>query len=269
MNLSQFIQHLPKAELHLHIEGTLEPELMLELAARNNVLLTFRSPAEARDSYRFSNLDQFLEVYYRSMSVLRTENDFRDLTCAYLERAASQGVCHAEIFFDPQAHTGRGVEFEGVVNGICNGLREGEAKYGITSRLIMCFLRHLDEEDAMATPKFAMPFLDLIHGVGLDSAEAGNPPNKFARVFAKAKSEGLRCVAHAGEEGPADYIREAVDTLGVERIDHGCTVLDDPCLTEKLAERAIPFTVCPLSNVRLGVVEALGEHSLRRTPASR
>ena len=264
MNLSPFIQHLPKAELHLHIEGTLEPEMMLNLAVRNNVPLPFRSPAEAKDSYRFSNLDEFLAVYYRSMRVLRTERDFSDLTSAYLKRAASHGVRHAEIFFDPQAHTGRGVEFGAVVNGISEGLRYGEERHRITSRLIMCFLRHLDEDDAVATLKLATPFLDLIHGVGLDSTENGNPPKKFARVFAMARSEGLRCVAHAGEEGPPRYIREAVETLGVERIDHGCRILEDQELTREMAERGIPLTICPLSNVRLGVVDTLEEHPLVR-----
>ena len=262
MNPSPFIQCLPKAELHLHIEGTLEPVLMFELAARNNVTIPFRSPAEAGKSHRFSNLDQFLDVYYRSMSVLRTERDFSDLTRAYLERAASQGVRHAEIFFDPQAHTGRGVGFAAVVNGISEGLRCGEERHSITSRLIMCFLRHLDEDDAAATLERALPFLDLIHGVGLDSTEAGNPPGKFARVFAKARSEGLRCVAHAGEEGPPQYVREAVETLGVERIDHGCRILEDQELTREVAGRSIPLTVCPLSNVRLGVVKSLEEHPL-------
>ena len=263
MNLSPFIQKLPKAELHLHIEGTLEPELIFELATLNNLPTPFNSPDEARASYRFSNLEEFLEVYYRSMSVLRTGKDFYELTTAYLKRAAAQSVRHAEIFFDPQAHTSRGVDFADMVEGIDRGLRYGEGKYGITSRLIMCFLRHLDEQDAMATLAQAIPFRDRIFGVGLDSTESGNPPGKFKGVFDKAREAGFRCVAHAGEEGPAAYVREAVEALQVERIDHGCRVLEDPELTRELAERAVPFTVCPLSNVRLGVVDSLEEHPLR------
>lgn len=264
MNLSPFIQHLPKAELHLHIEGTLEPELMLELAARNDVPVPFNTPGEARDSYRFSNLEAFLSIYYRSMAVLRTEEDFYDITSAYLEQAAAQAVRHAEIFFDPQAHTSRGVEFSQVCNGISQALHDGEQRQGITSRLIMCFLRHLDEDDAFNTLEQAMTFRDRIFGVGLDSAETGNPPGKFKRVFAKARDAGFGPAAHAGEEGPASYVREAVEILQVERIDHGCRVLEDPALTKELARRAIPFTVCPLSNVKLGVVNTIGEHPLKR-----
>ena len=264
MNVSPFIQNLPKAELHLHIEGTLEPELMFELAARNNVPIPFNSPAGVKDSYHFSNLEEFLGVYYLSMSVLRTRKDFYDLTSTYLHRAAAQAVRHAEIFFDPQAHTARGVEFADVVESITQGLQYGEERHGISSRLIMCFLRHLDEQDALSSLEQAMHVRDRIFGVGLDSAELGNPPGKFKRVFAKAREAGFRCVAHAGEEGPAQYVREAVETLQVERIDHGCRVLEDPELTSELARRATPFTVCPLSNVRLRVVDSMEEHPLRK-----
>ena len=263
MTVSSFIEHLPKAELHLHIEGTFEPELMLRIARRNNVSLPFASADEARAAYSFSNLDEFLSIYYQCMSVLLTQDDFYDLTCAYLDRVAAQTVRHAEIFFDPQAHTYRGVDFATVCNGIREGLEYGREQHGITSRLIMCFLRHLDEADAMATLEQAMPFREWIYAVGLDSSEAGNPPGKFDRVFAQARDAGFAAVAHAGEEGPAEYVREAVDTLRVQRIDHGCRVLDDPVLTSELAMRAIPLTVCPLSNHKLRVVETLDQHPLR------
>ena len=264
MKISPFIQGLPKAELHLHIEGTLEPELMLHLARRNRVTLPFATPGEAQDSYRFLNLDEFLNVYYRSMSVLLSGDDFYELTRAYLDRAASQSVRHTEIFFDPQAHTSRGVDLAEVCGGLSEGLRYGEERHGISSRLIMCFLRHLDESDSMKILDQAMPFRDLIHGIGLDSTELENPPRKFTRVFAKARTTGFRCVAHAGEEGPARYVREAVETLQVERIDHGCRVLEDQELTQELAELGIPFTVCPLSNVRLRVVDNMEKHPLRQ-----
>ena len=259
-----FIQGVPKAELHLHIEGTLEPELMFQIADRNNVPISFNSPSVASTSHQFSNLGEFLDVYYRRMSVLRSREDFRELTSAYLDRAAEQSVRHAEIFFDPQAHTSRGVDFADVVDGISEGLKDGQERHGISSRLIMCFLRDLGERDALATLERATTFKDLIHGVGLDSAESGNPPGNFARAFAKARKAGFRCVAHAGEEGPADYVREAVETLHVDRIDHGCRVLDDPELTEELAKQAIPFTVCPLSNVRLRIVDTIDKHPLTR-----
>ncbi len=262
MTVSQFIEHLPKAELHLHIEGTFEPELMVRIARRNNVSLPFAPADEARAAYNFSNLDEFLSIYYQCMSVLITQDDFYDLTCAYLDRVAVQTVRHVEIFFDPQAHTSRGVDFATVCNGIRAGLEYGRERHGITSRLIMCFLRHLDESDAIATLEQAMPFREWIYAVGLDSSETGNPPGKFARVFAQARDAGFDAVAHAGEEGPAEYVREAVETLRVQRIDHGCHVLDDPALTSELAGRAIPFTVCPLSNHKLRVVETLEQHPL-------
>ena len=264
MNLPAFIQHLPKAELHLHIEGTLEPGLILKLAARNNIPVPFNPSAQAGASYRFSNLDGFLDIYFRSMAVLRTEEDFYDLTSAYLERAAAQAVRHTEIFFDPQAHTSRSVDFAQVCGGISRALHDGEQRLGITSRLIMCFLRHLDEGDAMKTLEQAMPFRKVIYGVGLDSTETGNPPRKFKRAFAKARDAGFALVAHAGEEGPASYVREAVEILEVQRIDHGCRVLEHPALTEELARSRIPFTVCPLSNVKLGVANAIEEHPAKR-----
>ena len=264
MRVSPFIRHLPKAELHVHIEGTFEPELMLTIARRNGAILPFNSVEEARAAYQFSNLQDFLNIYYQGMAVLLTRQDFCDLTSAYLDRIAAQNVRHAEIFFDPQAHTTRGVPFAAVCQGIKAGLQYGQERHGITSRLIMCFLRHLDESDALATLEEALPYRDLIYGVGLDSSEMGNPPAKFARVFAAARKAGFACVAHAGEEGPAQYVREAVDILRVRRVDHGNRVLDDPALTAKLAERAIPFTVCPLSNLRLGVVESLAQHPLHK-----
>ena len=264
MSISPFIQRLPKAELHLHIEGALEPELMLDMARRNGVDLPFSAADEARAAYRFSNLQDFLDIYYQGVNVLHTEDDFCALTSAYLDRVADQAVRHAEIFFDPQSHTARGVSFAAVCNGIRRGLEYGQRQHGITSRLIMCFLRHLDEDDALATLEQAIPRRDLIHGVGLDSAEAGNPPSKFARVFAAARDAGFACVAHAGEEGPAAYVREAVDLLRVQRIDHGNRTLEDPALTAELARRGIPFTVCPLSNLSLGVVQDLRLHPLRR-----
>jgi len=264
MQVSPFIRSLPKAELHLHIEGTFEPELMLEIARRNGVALPFVSVDEARDAYRFSSLQDFLGIYYAGVAALLTERDFRDLTCAYFDRVAEQSVRHAEIFFDPQAHTSRCVPFPVVCRGIQAGLQYALERHGITSRLIMCFLRHLDEADALATLDLAMPFRDLIHGVGLDSSEMDNPPAKFAQVFAAARDAGFACVAHAGEEGPAEYVRQAVDILEVQRIDHGNRALDDPDLTGVLSERGIPFTVCPLSNLKLGVIDSMDNHPLQR-----
>lgn len=262
MTVSQFIRNLPKAELHVHIEGTFEPKLMLAIAQRNGVSLPFATVDEARSAYRFSNLQDFLDIYYQGVGALLTERDFRDLTCAYFDRVASQNVRHAEIFFDPQAHTARGVPFSAVCRGISRGLQYAHRKHGITSRLIMCFLRHLDETAAFATLEEALPFRGAICAVGLDSGEAGNPPSKFARVFAAARAAGLGCVAHAGEEGPPDYVEEAVDLLGVQRIDHGNRALEDPALTTRLADLGIPLTVCPLSNHRLGVVDHLDQHPL-------
>ncbi len=260
--LAALIAALPKAELHLHLEGTLEPELLFALAARNRVALPYRSVTAVRDAYRFANLQAFLDLYYQGCSVLLTEQDFYDLTWAYLVRARQQNVVHAEPFFDPQAHTGRGVPFERVIGGIRRALVDAETTLGLTSRLILCFLRHLDEADAVATLEAALPFRDWLAGVGLDSSEVGHPPGKFARVFARARALGLRCVAHAGEEGPAAYVREALDALEVERIDHGNRCLDDDALVRRLVERRVPLTVCPLSNLRLCVVRDLADHPL-------
>ena len=263
MSVSAFIQSLPKAELHLHIEGTLEPELMLAIASRNAVEVPLGTVSQVRQAYRFGNLQDFLDIYYRCMSVLLTEEDFFDLTRAYFDRIAVQSVRHAEIFFDPQAHTGRGVAFNTVCAGIRRGLDYGFERHGITSRLIMCFLRHLDEADAIATLETALQHRSLIYGVGLDSGELGNPPSKFARVFTRARAAGFAVVAHAGEEGPPEYVREAVDMLRVQRIDHGNRALEDSGLVAELVESQIPLTVCPLSNQKLGVVACLERHPLR------
>lgn len=263
-DIASFVAALPKAELHLHIEGTLEPELAFALAERNGVRLPYASVEELRAAYRFSNLQDFLDVYYAGASVLLERRDFRDLTWAYLERAHADNVRHAEIFFDPQTHTARGVPFGAVVEGICEALDEARARSGLTSRLILCFLRHLDEAAAFDTLDVAMPYRDRIAGVGLDSAERGNPPGKFARVFRRAREAGFVPVAHAGEEGPAAYVREALDVLRATRIDHGNSALDDPELVAELAARRVPLTVCPLSNLRLCVVDDLASHPLRR-----
>jgi adenosine deaminase len=258
-----FIADLPKAELHLHIEGSLEPEMMFALAGRNGVQLAFDSVAAIRAAYDFSNLQDFLDIYYQGMAVLLTEQDFHDLTAAYLARAAADNVRHVEIFFDPQGHTARGVPFAAVVGGIARALADAEAR-GLTSRLIMCFLRHLSEADAEATLDAARPFLHLIHGVGLDSSEVGHPPEKFARVFARARSLGLKIVAHAGEEGPPEYVWQTLDVLGVDRIDHGNRALEDAALVQRIAGDGLTLTVCPLSNLKLCVVNDLARHPLRR-----
>lgn len=263
-DLSRFIAGLPKAELHIHIEGSLEPEMMFALARRNGVGLPYASVEAVRAAYSFSNLQDFLDLYYRGMSVLLHEQDFYDLTMAYLRRAAAQNVRHTEIFFDPQGHTERGIAFETAIDGIWRALRDGERELGITSALIMCFLRHLDEASAERTLDEAMPWRDRIVGVGLDSSEKGHPPSKFQRVFARARSLGLLAVAHAGEEGPAEYVKEALDLLRVVRIDHGNRALDDPALVARLAREKMPLTVCPLSNTRLCVVKDMAEHPLRR-----
>jgi adenosine deaminase len=259
-----FIRGLPKAELHLHLEGSFEPEQMFAAARRNKADIPYKSVEEVRAAYRFSNLQDFLDIYYRSADVLRTEEDFFDLTLAYLKRAAADGVRHAEVFFDPQTHTARGVAFAAVADGVLKALAEGEARFGITSKLILCFLRHLSEAEAFATLKQAEPYLDRIVGVGLDSSEFGHPPSKFARVFAAARGHGLKLVAHAGEEGPADYVWEALDLLHVDRIDHGNRSLDDPKLVARLAAEKMTLTVCPLSNLKLCVVKNLKDHPLKR-----
>ena len=255
---------IPKAELHLHIEGTLEPELALEIAARNRLSLPCADAAELRRRYRFHNLQSFLDVYYATMSVLRTEQDFADLATGYLERARSQGVRHAEIFFDPQAHSERGVGMPTVVEGLWSALEGSERRYGISTALIACFLRDRGVEAAMEALLAALPFRERITGVGLDSAEVGHPPSTFVDVFGRARAEGFRCVAHAGEEGPASYIWEALDLLKVARVDHGIRCLDDPALVARLRDQQIPLTVCPLSNVRLHAVGSLEQHPLRR-----
>jgi adenosine deaminase len=262
-NLRDFIQSLPKAELHLHIEGTLEPEHMLALAERNGVALRYADAQAARDAYEFDNLQSFLDLYYEGMQVLRTEQDFRDLTLAYLERAHADNVVHAEIFFDPQAHVSRGIPFEVAIEGILAGLEEGEQRLGVTSGLILCFLRDMPAESAAQTLAAARPWLDRLVGVGLDSAEVGYPPSLFTEVFAEAHRLGLHRVAHAGEEGPPAYISEALDLLGAERIDHGIKTIDDPALVERLAASGIALTVCPLSNQRLAVTPDLAAHPLK------
>ena len=258
-----FIARLPKAELHLHIEGSLEPELMFELAQRNQVAIPFASVEEVRAAYAFSNLQDFLDIYYQGMGVLHTEQDFHDLTAAYLARAHADHVRHVEIFFDPQGHTARGIAFETVVAGITRALDDAQARYGMTSKLILCFLRHLSEAEAEKTLGEALPFLDRIDGVGLDSSEVGHPPAKFERVFARARALGLKIVAHAGEEGPPAYVHEALDLLKVDRIDHGNRSLEDPALVARLAAEGICLTVCPLSNLKLCVVDDLAAHPLR------
>jgi adenine deaminase len=252
---------LPKAELHLHIEGTLEPELMFELARRNGVALPYADAAAVRRAYQFANLQSFLDVYYQACSVLIHERDFYELTAAYLGRARAQGVRHVEVFFDPQTHTARGVAFDTVVRGIGRALAEARAQ-GLTSHLIMCFLRDLSADDAMATLERSLAHRELISGVGLDSAEVGHPPEKFRAVFDRARGEGLRAVAHAGEEGPPEYIWQALDLLGAERIDHGVRCLEDRALVRRLGADRIPLTVCPFSNVKLRVVDTLEQHPL-------
>jgi len=240
-----FIAALPKAELHLHIEGSLEPELMFELAQRNGVAIPFGSIDEVRAAYAFSNLQDFLDIYYQGMGVLHREQDFYDLTAAYLARAHADNVRHVEIFFDPQGHTERGIAFETVITGITRALDDAATSYGMTSRLILCFLRHLSEAEAEATLDDALPYLDRIDGVGLDSSEVGHPPAKFERVFARARGLGLKVVAHAGEEGPPEYVHEALDLLKVDRIDHGNRSLEDPALVARLAAEGMTLTVCP------------------------
>jgi adenosine deaminase len=263
VTVEHWIRHLPKAELHLHIEGTLEPELMFELAKRNAVTLRFGSIEEVRAAYQFTDLQSFLDIYYEGAQVLLHEQDFYDLTWAYLERVQAQHVRHVEIFFDPQTHTDRGVPLETVVTGIHRALDDGERKLGISHQLIMCFLRHLSAEAAMATLEQALPFRDWIIGVGLDSSEVGHPPEKFVTVFARARAEGFLTVAHAGEEGPPEYVWQALDQLKVKRIDHGVRSIEDAALVERLMADAIPLTVCPLSNVKLCVYDTMEHHRLK------
>jgi adenine deaminase len=262
--LKQFILSMPKAELHVHIEGTLEPELIFEIANRNNLSLRFTSPEQFRKAYDFNNLHSFLNVYYEAARVLQYERDFYDLTMAYLTKANSERVRHAEIFFDPQAHTQRGVPFETVINGIHKASMDAEKEFGISTKLIMCFLRDLSAESAMETLARALIFKDWIIGVGLDSSELGNPPDKFSEVFDKAREQGFLTVAHAGEEGPPEYIWQALETLRVSRIDHGVRCIEDPELVEKLRSERIPLTVCPISNVKLGLFDSIREHNLKQ-----
>jgi adenosine deaminase len=263
MALTTFIRDIPKAELHIHIEGSLEPELMFRIAARNRVPLPFASVDAVRRAYNFTDLQSFLDIYYRGMEVLRQEQDFYDLTWAYLEKAHLDHVRHVEIFFDPQGHTDRGVPFETVITGIHAALQDGERRFGMTSRLIMCFLRHLSVDSAMETLLRSLPFREWITAVGLDSSEKGNPPAKFAPVFERARREGFPAVAHAGEEGPPDYIWQALDLLGAVRIDHGIRCVEDARLVERLRTDRVPLTVCPLSNVKLRVFPALHQHNLK------
>jgi adenosine deaminase len=259
-----FLLALPKAELHLHIEGTLEPEMMVALAKRNRVTIPFASVEDVRAAYSFSDLQSFLDIYYAGAEVLRTEEDFHDLALAYFDRAAADGVVHAEIFFDPQTHTRRGIPFDVVARGLFAAVDVAKAKHGMTVELIMSYLRHLDEDDAFATLAEAEPWLDRFVGVGLDSSEVGHPPSKFARVFAASRERGLKLCAHAGEEGPPAYVFEALDVLHVDRIDHGNLSLEDPALVARLAREAMTLTVCPLSNVALRNVASLDVHPIDR-----
>ena len=263
-DLNAFIAGLPKAELHLHLEGSFEPELMFAIAQRNKVAIPFKNVAEVKAANAFSNLQDFLDIYYAGAQVLLHEQDFYDMTLAYLARVAADGVRHVEVFFDPQTHTDRGVPFDTVMKGIAGALDEGKARFGITSKLILCFLRHLSEDAALATFIEAAPWLDRIAGVGLDSSEVGHPPAKFTRVYAAAREAGLKLVAHAGEEGPPPYVWEALDLLHVDRIDHGNNSLQDPKLVARLVAEQMTLTVCPLSNLKLCVVKDLKDHPLRR-----
>ncbi|NLF53024.1 MAG: adenosine deaminase [Thauera phenolivorans] len=263
MDLDTFVRALPKAELHLHIEGTLEPELMFALAARNRIALPWKSVEETRAAYAFSDLQSFLDLYYAGAAALCHEQDFFELAMAYFARAHADGVVHAELFFDPQTHTARGVAFETVLDGLERACRAAQARYGISSRLILCFLRHLSEDEGFAALEAAQPHLARLHGVGLDSSEKGHPPAKFVRLFARCRELGLHLVAHAGEEGPPAYIVEALELLGVERIDHGVRAAEDPALLARLAREQVPLTVCPLSNVKLRVFPNLAAHNLK------
>jgi len=263
LSTPDFIRALPKAELHVHIEGTLEPELVFELAAKHGLALPYQSVEELRAAYRFTDLQSFLDIYYAGANVLRDVADFHAMTSAYLRRAHADGIVHTEIFFDPQTHTSRGVPLGVVMAGITQALQEAQAQLGITHRLILCFLRHLSAEEAMQTLEQALPWRDSLAGVGLDSSEVGHPPSKFTDVFARARSLGLLAVAHAGEEGPPAYIEEALDLLHVRRVDHGVRCTEDPALVARLAHERMPLTVCPLSNVRLRVFDQMADHNLK------
>ena len=263
MSLLEFIKELPKAELHLHIEGTLEPEQMLELAKRNNIQIPFKNINEVKKAYNFSNLESFLKIYYEGAKVLIKEQDFFDLTWSYALKCKENNIVHTEIFFDPQTHTVRGINFDIVINGIYKALQKAQKEFGLSFKIIMCFLRHLDEEQGFKTLDQALSHKDKISGVGLDSSEMGNPPNKYEKLFKKAIEYGFITVAHAGEEGPPEYIWEALNLLNVKRIDHGVQCLKDEKLVEKLFESQIPLTVCPLSNIKLRVFNKLEEHNLK------
>jgi adenosine deaminase len=261
-HLLSLLRVAPKAELHIHIEGSLEPDLIFQLAERNGIKLPYASVDALRQAYAFSNLQTFLDVYYAGASVLITEDDFDAMAWAYFKRAAHDNVVHCEIFFDPQTHTARGIDMGVVIRGLDKAARRAEAELGLSVRLILCFLRHLSEDDALATLEASLPYRDKFVGVGLDSSEMGHPPEKFERVFARARALGLRLVAHAGEEGPPAYIWSALDVLHVERIDHGVRCVEDPLLVERLARERMPLTVCPLSNVKLCVFDDLGQHNI-------
>ncbi len=263
-SIDAFIRGIPKAELHLHIEGSLEPELMFALAHKHGVELPYANVEELRNAYQFDDLQSFLDLYYAGAAVLRDEDDFHALTMAYLERSHADGVVHVEIFFDPQTHTERGIAFATVIDGIRRALADGERTFGITHRLILCFLRHLDAADAMRTLEQALPYKHAIVAVGLDSSERGHPPSKFEEVFARARREGFLTVAHAGEEGPPEYIVEALDLLHVARVDHGVRCEEDAALMQRLVRERMPLTVCPLSNVKLRVVQRMQDHNLKR-----
>lgn len=264
MNQLELIRALPKAELHVHIEGTFEPELMFAIAQRNQIEIPYKSVEEVKQAYNFHNLQSFLDIYYAGANVLVHEQDFYDLAWAYFEKCHEDRVMHTEMFFDPQTHTDRGIAFETVINGLQRACDDAKAKYGISSHLIMCFLRHLSEEAAFETLAQAMPFKEQIIGVGLDSSEVGHPPSKFERVFAQAREVGFLVVAHAGEEGPAEYVWEALDLLKVNRIDHGVRSEEDPVLMQRLIAEKMPLTVCPLSNLKLCVVDDMAQHNIRR-----
>jgi adenosine deaminase len=266
--VKSFIERMPKAELHLHIEGTLEPELMFEFASRNQVTLPYQSPEQVKKAYEFSDLQSFLDIYYQGTRVILRDRDFYDLAWAYLRKAQEQNVRHAEVFFDPQAHTERGVPMPAIIEGLHHAFREGERQFGISSELILCFLRHLSASEAMQTLEAALPYRKYFAGVGLDSSERGHPPEKFTAVFARARKEGLFVVAHAGEEGPPDYVWQALDVLQASRIDHGVRCIEDPALVARLVSQRVPLTVCPLSNIRLRVFDAIENHNLRQLLAA-
>lgn len=263
-DLKDIITNMPKAELHLHIEGTLEPEMMFELAKRNDIKLEYSSVDDIKEAYNFNNLQEFLNIYYKGADVLRTKKDFYDLTYAYLKKAHDEKIAHTEFFFDPQTHTDRGVAFKTVLEGIYQATCDAKQEFGITSFIIMSFLRHLSEEEAFKTLEDAFPYKNLIKAIGLDSSELGNPPEKFERIYKKAKDQGYRLVAHAGEEGPTEYIWSALKNLNIERIDHGNTSVNDKDLIKYIKENNIPLTLCPLSNLELKVVKDLTKHPLKK-----